>query len=119
MNRLSSSRIISEGSEYRCNLISALSGVDRRNSIRRWPHSRQNRFRVGISTPHNENLGELFFADSKSSSMTQIVDVISWLRCISDDHTRGIDLSDFKRQLLPRAKRLPGNMVFEEPHRIR
>ena len=81
--------------------------------------ARQTRLRESISTPRSENLGELLLADSKSSSMTQVVDVVSWLRCISDDHALGVDLSDFKRRLLPLARQLDRNVAYEDPDRIR
>ena len=80
---------------------------------------RQTKSRNSITVPYNENLGELLFADSASSSMTQVVDVISWLRNVSDDDSRQADLSNLKCRLLPLAKRLDGNMAYEEPDRIR
>lgn len=80
--------------------------------------ARQTKLRESISVPHSENLGELLFADSESSSMTQLVDLIAWLRNVSDKAICDGNLSEFKQRMLPLAKQLDGCMVYEESDRI-
>lgn len=68
-----------------------------------------------ISIAHAENvLGEVFYADSKFSALTQVADVVSYLRGISDMETLGIPLTDFKEHLAPHARALTGLMTREE-----
>lgn len=38
----------------------------------------------GFLAQDTVNLGEMFYADSKFSNITQIGDIISYLRCIND-----------------------------------
>ena len=51
--------------------------------------------------------------------MTQVVDIISWLRRLSDEDNRHAEFSDFKRRFPPLANRLDSNMKYENIDRLR
>jgi hypothetical protein len=59
-------------------------------------------------------IGEVFYADSQYSIFTQVVDVISYLRHVADWEREGIDMTDFKKRLLPIAKKLKPSLAREE-----
>lgn len=60
-----------------------------------------------ISIKHSENiLGEVFYADSQYSIFTQVVDLVSWLRQLSDISREGKELTTYKKKLLLIAKKL-------------
>ena len=64
------------------------------NSMRTAGHEKS----LSISNSQNI-LGEVFFADSRFSILTQIVDVISYLRCINDQKEEGLPFSTFKESV--------------------
>lgn len=54
-----------------------------------------------LSIRNSENIiGEVFFADSRYSILTQVVDVVAYLRCIQDQANEGVTMTSFKKQLL-------------------
>lgn len=53
---------------------------------------------IGINNTENL-LGEVFFADSQFSIITQVVDVISYIRCINDQKEERLSLSNFKNEI--------------------
>lgn len=60
-----------------------------------------------ISIKHSENiLGEVFYADSEYSIFTQVVDLVSWLRQLSDISREGKELTPYKKKLLSIAEKL-------------
>ena len=53
-----------------------------------------------ISIKNSQNIiGEVFFADSRFSALTEVVDVISYLRCINDQKEENLSFSDFKQNI--------------------
>lgn len=84
------------------------------------PSSSINMFRAAglekiISVPHSANiLGEVFFADSEHSVGTQLVDVISYLRHVTDLKNDGKPLSEFKSRLLEISNKLEPAIAREE-----
>ena len=72
-----------------------------------------------ISVRHNRNLAEILFADSEFSVMTQLVDLVCWLRGVSDLHAAGETLGSLKTSMLPLARRLDTCMQFECTDRAR
>ena len=60
-----------------------------------------------VSIKHSENiLGEVFYADSQYSIFTQVVDIVSWLRQLSDISHDGKELTSYKQELLSIAEKL-------------
>lgn len=59
-------------------------------------------------------LGEVFYADSKFSIFTQVADVVSYLRHVTDWAREGLTMTDFKKQLLRIADNLTPALVREE-----
>lgn len=73
-----------------------------------------------LSIKYSVNLlGEVFYADSQFAVFTQVVDMISYLRHVSDISRKGIDLSPFKMQLLKVSESLSPVMTYEEIISIR
>lgn len=69
---------------------------------------------AGISIDNSENIvGEVFYADSTYSVFTQIVDILSYLRHVSDWVREGKPLTDFKSQLAEISKRLEPAIAYE------
>jgi hypothetical protein len=65
-----------------------------------WLHSYRAVGGPGLSIANSDNIiGEVFFADSKYSTLTQVVDVISYLRCINEQYIAGLNLTAFKSQI--------------------
>jgi hypothetical protein len=58
-------------------------------------------------------IGEVFYADSRYSIMTQVADVIGYLRHVSDKHCAGVVLSKFGQQLLAISSALDQAMAAE------
>lgn len=68
-----------------------------------------------ISLKHSENiLGEVFYADSQYSVFTQVADLISWLRQLSDLSREGEDLTPYKKSLLVVSEKLEPAIVCDE-----
>jgi Protein of unknown function (DUF3800) len=62
-----------------------------------WVHGYRSIGGKGLSLSNSENIiGDVFFTDSKFSSLTQVVDVIAYLRCINDQFQEGVPLTNFK-----------------------
>jgi hypothetical protein len=61
-----------------------------------------------ISIENYQNIGEVYFADSKFSVLTQIVDVLSYLRCVNDQKEEGVELTDFKKKIYDCNKFIKG-----------
>ena len=60
-----------------------------------------------LSIRHSENiLGEVFYADSQYSIFTQVADLISWLRQLSDISREGKELTPYKKKLLVLSEKL-------------
>jgi len=68
-----------------------------------------------VSIRNSQNIfGEVFYAGSRFSVFTQVVDVISYLRQVADWAREGLVLKDFKKALLPIARKLEPAMTREE-----
>lgn len=68
-----------------------------------------------LSISKSENLlGEVFFADSRYSIMTQIVDVISYLRNLNDLKCEGHAFSEFKEGVNKCNEYLIDNLILDE-----
>jgi hypothetical protein len=66
------------------------------------------------SIPHMNNMdGEVFYADSRYSVGTQIVDIVSYLRMVMDLTYEGYQLQPFKKRLAAEARRLHPMMYAE------
>lgn len=73
-----------------------------------------------MSVKNTENiLGEVFYCDSKFSIFTQIADNVEYLRQVTDLVREGIELSEFKRRLLPISERLTPSIIREEIYRMK
>lgn len=60
-----------------------------------------------ISIRNSENiLGEVFYADSQYSIFTQVADLVSWLRQLSDISREGKELTPYKKKLLVVSEKL-------------
>ena len=71
-------------------------------------------FKDSISISNTDNIiGEVFFADSKYSILTQIVDIISYLRCVNDQFCENNVFSPFKTDLHACNKNLVSQIRFE------
>lgn len=67
-----------------------------------------------LSVSHSKNiLGEVFYADSKHSIFTQVVDLVSWLRQLSDVSREGKKLTPYKQSLLPLSKNLEPAVIYD------
>ena len=68
-----------------------------------------------MSIKHSENiLGEVFYADSNFSILTQLADMVSYLRNTVDISRTFKELSGFKKRLLKIAEGLSASIKFEE-----
>jgi hypothetical protein len=68
-----------------------------------------------VSLENSENIiGEVFYADSKYSIFTQIVDNASYLRHVTDWAREGKPLTGFKSQLAEISQRLGPAIVHED-----
>jgi len=68
-----------------------------------------------LSVDHSKNiLGEVFYADSNHSVFTQVVDLISWLRQLSDVSSEGKNLTKYKQSLLPLSKVLDPIVIYDD-----
>lgn len=67
-----------------------------------------------ISINNTNNLAEVLYAHSNYSSLTQVVDILSYLRHISDWNQSGLKMSDFKKSLLSISTRLTSQFKCEE-----
>lgn len=68
-----------------------------------------------ISLKHSENiLGEVFYADSYYSIFTQVADLISGLRQLSDISREGKELTDYKKMLLMISEKLEPAIVGDD-----
>jgi hypothetical protein len=68
-----------------------------------------------MTVRNSENiLGEVFYGDSKYSIFTQVIDLVSWLRHLSDMSREGKQLTPYKSQLLKISEKLAPAIVYEE-----
>ena len=67
-----------------------------------------------LSLRNTANIFEPLYADSRFTSMIQIVDVILYLRHCNDWNILGYRLNEFKSNLLPISKRLEGDLLIED-----
>ena len=68
-----------------------------------------------ISLKHSENiLGEVFYADSFYSIFTQVADLISGLRQLSDISREVKELTDYKKMLLMISEKLEPAIVGDD-----
>jgi hypothetical protein len=68
-----------------------------------------------ISLKYSENiLGEVFYADSHYSVFTQVADLVSWLRQLSDISREGKRLTPYKKRLLVVSEKLKPAIVCDE-----
>ena len=67
-----------------------------------------------LSLKNTCNLAEVLYAHSNFSSLTQVVDIVSYLRHVSDWSKCGLPMSDFKRELLIISERLEPCFQHEE-----
>lgn len=69
-----------------------------------------------ISIKHSINILDVFYADSEYSIFTQLTDIVSGLRRISEtfNHDKQLITSAFKRQLLPISEHLLNAPIREE-----
>ena len=73
-----------------------------------------------LSIKNSRNLiGEVFFADSKYSVFTQLADLASYLRNVSDRSREGKVLTPFKKQLLSLSDKLAPSIELDEIRAIR
>jgi hypothetical protein len=64
---------------------------------------------------NTENIiGEVFYADSQHSIFTQVVDLVSWLRQLSDASRQGHSLTPYKTTLLSLSDDLDSMIIHEE-----
>ncbi|HET8562504.1 MAG TPA: hypothetical protein VFM35_01400 [Candidatus Binatia bacterium] len=68
---------------------------------------------VSLRYSHNV-LGEVFYADSRYSALTQVADIVAYLRNASDVVALGLDASDFKEKLAVISTSLNSCVVWEE-----
>ena len=66
-----------------------------------------------IRDSHNV-LGEVFYADSEYSALTQMADTVSLLRNVSDRVQLGLPLSLFKEQMAAISSQLSPSIIWEE-----
>jgi hypothetical protein len=72
-----------------------------------------------MSIKNSENiLGEVFYADSKYSVLTQVVDIISYLRHVMDMHEVGLKKSPFQQSLVQISNQLSPSIVHEKIIRL-
>lgn len=68
-----------------------------------------------ISFDHTENiLGEVFYADSRFSVLTQVADVVAYLRHITDKANQGKPLTPFQDRLREISAKLAPSVAREE-----
>lgn len=67
-----------------------------------------------LSIRNSENVGEVLYADSGYSVLTQVVDMISYLRHVTDWSREGIPLTPFKERLATISACLEPCIVREE-----
>jgi hypothetical protein len=72
---------------------------------------------AGVGDPNDPRfrqiIGEVFYADSRYSIMTQVADVVGYLRHVGDKQRAGVALSEFAQQLLAISHTLDGAMTVE------
>lgn len=72
---------------------------------------------AGMGDPNDPRfrqiIGEVFYADGRYSIMTQVADVIGYLRHVSDKQRAGLALSEFGQQLLAVSRTLDRAMTVE------
>lgn len=74
----------------------------------------------GLSVRHTQNLiGEVFYADSRFSAFTQMVDIVSYLRRLGDLRRDGVQIMGFKASLLEFHDALEPVVVHDEIVRLR
>jgi hypothetical protein len=72
-------------------------------------------FDKSLSVRYTHNvLGEVFYADSRYSALTQVADLIAYLRSASDLGALGKTLTDFKKELANISSTLNSSIVWEE-----
>jgi len=67
-----------------------------------------------LSVANCQSVGETFYADSRYSVCTQMVDVVSYLRHANDWARLGLSLTPFKQRLVAVARRLDPAIGYEE-----
>jgi hypothetical protein len=68
-----------------------------------------------LSVGNSQNiLGEVFYADSRYSAFVQVVDVVAYLRKITDLQSDGHELPSFKQELRPLAEKIEPSIRSEE-----
>lgn len=66
-----------------------------------------------LSINNTDNLGEVLYAHSNFSSLTQVVDIVSYLRHVADWAEGGLEMTDFKRSLDNISERLVPQLRYE------
>ena len=78
------------------------------------------KFEVGVSIKHSENILDVFYADDKYSIFTQLADIVSGLRRISETANQDSQLinSEYKKKLFPISEQLVNAPMREEIHAL-
>jgi hypothetical protein len=89
------------------------------NTIRFMDLAREAGHANAITLPRSENIGEVLYATKNHSVLSSIVDLVSYIRHVTDLAQNGAKISKFKKELLAASLPLASAMIRDEVTRMK